>query len=252
MSSATSCTGPSCWSCDAPLVATQCVRSSWHGWKSHRDLFQRECRGQLVRWGDDSGVQDCGVICFACSYIRACCDTCMTMKKPPMGYWHQLGCVAVERKRSITVGVEVTESESFEFSESWSTSVGASADVAATVLGAGVNIGLSGSVAREESRKWSAAWSQTTSTKHTYDWTQPADTCGWTWNVEIADSCRTRQATSAHYELTPTGNPPCCLPGMSVDRNDMYGDCLPDHSGTIVNLCKGTIVNLNDDKPSEP
>lgn len=61
--------------CDAPLVPTECVKSSWHGWKQDRQLFQDVCNGNLVRWGDDSSVQDCGEPCFACSFIRACCDT---------------------------------------------------------------------------------------------------------------------------------------------------------------------------------
>lgn len=61
--------------CEAPLQQTECVKSSFHSWRQDRQLFQDVCDGQLVRWGDDSTVQDCGVPCFGCSYIRACCDT---------------------------------------------------------------------------------------------------------------------------------------------------------------------------------
>eukprot|EP00929_Paragymnodinium_shiwhaense_P110939 TRINITY_DN78293_c0_g1_i1.p1 TRINITY_DN78293_c0_g1~~TRINITY_DN78293_c0_g1_i1.p1 ORF type:complete len:101 (-),score=18.02 TRINITY_DN78293_c0_g1_i1:217-519(-) len=70
----TSCIGPNCWSCPEPFEATECVKSSWIDWKNERSKFQAVCKGRLVRWGDDSGVQDCGIPCFACSYIRACCD----------------------------------------------------------------------------------------------------------------------------------------------------------------------------------
>merc|ERR1712056_138503 len=97
--------------------------------------------------------------------------------------------VAVDVQRSIKVGVEESESESFEFSESWSTSVEASAEAGIEVFGVGTTIGLSGSTSQTESRKWSNAWSKTASMKDTRTWTQPAGTCGWTWSVEIVDSC---------------------------------------------------------------
>jgi len=66
------------FSCPAPYKETECVLSAWHTWKQQRGLFQAACNGELVNWDDFSGysgVEDCGIACFACSYIRACCDT---------------------------------------------------------------------------------------------------------------------------------------------------------------------------------
>lgn len=247
MLAANACWGPSCWSCDAPLVATDCILSSWHGWKADKEVFQQKCRGpmgpgKLVRWGEDSGVEDCGVVCPACSYIRACCDTCVTIKESTVGFWKSLACVRVAVPRTIEVGVVTTTSGSFEVSNTWKASVTASAESKAAVLGLNGTIGLSGTVAREQTRKWSTGWSKVASRKDTRSWTQPAHTCAWTWALKIVDSCGEREADTEHFELTPINNSPCCLPGMFADRDNKYGACHPDHSGVVINLCNGTIT----------
>eukprot|EP00929_Paragymnodinium_shiwhaense_P028529 TRINITY_DN1650_c1_g1_i1.p1 TRINITY_DN1650_c1_g1~~TRINITY_DN1650_c1_g1_i1.p1 ORF type:complete len:288 (-),score=52.39 TRINITY_DN1650_c1_g1_i1:236-1027(-) len=233
-------TGPGSWSCPAPLVSTDCVKSSWISWKSDKDKFQAKCKGNLVRWGEDSGVQDCGIACFACSFIRACCDTCLTIKSTT-GFWSSAGCVDTDTQQKVEIGVKISESESFEVTEKWSTSVTASASGEASVEGedgesGSGKIGLDASASHEFATKYSSSWGRTQSESYTRSWTQPKGTCAWTWNVKIEDSCNTRIATTETYELTPHGNPPCCMPGMSKG-DDKYGACLPDEGGKVINLC---------------
>ena len=103
------CTGPGCWSCDAPYESTHCVLSSWTGWKGDRDKFASQCNGNLVRWGDDSGVQDCGQACLFCSYIRACCDTCKTILEVE-GEWERIRCLDAATEITYSYGVSSTES----------------------------------------------------------------------------------------------------------------------------------------------
>mmetsp|Transcript_30409 Transcript_30409/g.46022 ORF Transcript_30409/g.46022 Transcript_30409/m.46022 type:complete len:384 (-) Transcript_30409:75-1226(-) len=64
------------YSCDGPgYESTECVLSSWRTWKTDRALFDTQCSGNLVNWGDNSTIDGCGGLCCGCTYIRTCCDT---------------------------------------------------------------------------------------------------------------------------------------------------------------------------------
>ena len=147
------------WSCEAPLEATDCVLSSWHGWKGDRDKFQAKCKGNLVRWGDDSGVQDCGVACFACSYIRACCDTCKTILAVE-GSYVPLGCTSVPKEVSQTTGVTVSTSSSWSRTDEWSSSVSSKVAASGIVEGIDGSVELSAETKQGLSMTMSSSWSK--------------------------------------------------------------------------------------------
>jgi len=240
LSTAEACTGPNCWSCDAPLEATECVKSSWTGWKSDFDEFQAKCDGNLVRWGDDSGVQDCGQACFACSYIRACCDTCKTILSVE-GTWERIRCSDVEIDVTYEWGVQTTESSSWSRTEEWSQAVSAKASASYTVGGFTGGVELSAEARHSLTEVSSSSWSQTTTEKTTETYTQPASTCSWTWKTTITDSCGVKIANSRDFILTSgpsRGNTPCCLPGIDEDED---GNCMPNAAGEVISLCGGNL-----------
>jgi hypothetical protein len=230
------CTGSHCWSCDGPLVSTDCVKSAWVTWRSHRDDFAHQCPGELVRFGQHSGVDDCGVPCFGCSYIRACCDDCSTILKV-VGQWERISCTDVETKVSYSYGVSSTETSSWSRTETWTSKVSFSASTKAVVAGVTGEIGLTAESSHELEKSTSESWSVTTTEKTEIDFTQPAQSCSWHWRTVITDSCGTRFADSRDFILTTglsRGNSPCCLPGIELDES---GNCRPDNAGHVVNLC---------------
>ena len=230
------CTGPGCWSCKAPLESTKCVKSSWIGWKGDRDKFQAECKGNLVRWGDDSGVQDCGVACWGCSFIRACCDTCKIILAVE-GSYVPLGCTSVAKDVSQTTGVTVSTSSSWSRTEEWSSSVSSKVSASGVVEGITGSVELSAETKHSLSITMSSSWSKTQSTSTTIKFTQPANTCAWGFQWKITDSCGIKYARSNDFVTTDTGKSPCCLPFMEDKKT---GKCIADNAGHIVNLCTAT------------
>jgi len=224
------------WSCDAPLVATACVKSSWTGWKSDRSKFQKKCNGNLVRWGKDSGVKDCGIACFGCSYIKACCDTCTTIKSV-VGSWAEIRCVDVDFDVTHTYGVTATEEGSWSRTEEWSQSVSAKATASGMAYGVMGTVELSAEARHGLTIQTSTSWSVTTTDSTTDTFRQAAHTCSWVWQTHIEDSCGSKVALSEDFIITSgpsRGNSPCCLPGIEQDEN---GNCMPDNDGQVVSLC---------------
>lgn len=230
------CSGPGCWSCDGPLTSTDCVLSNWISWKSQEDKFAAQCQGELVRFGQDSGVQDCGVACFGCSYIRACCDTCDSMLKVS-GQWARISCTDVETSVKYTYGVQTEKSSSWSRTETWSQSVSASVTASGVVEGIDGEIKLSAEASHSLVETASSSWSVTTTENTAIEFTQPKETCSWHWRTTITDSCGVRTADSKDFILTSgssRGNSPCCLPGLEQDDQ---GNCPPDNGGNVINLC---------------
>lgn len=230
------CTGPKCWSCEAPLQETQCVKSSWIKWKSQEEKFAAECSGELVRFGVDSGVKDCGVACFGCSYIKACCDTCTSVLKT-VGQWAMISCTDVEVDVKYSYGVQTTSTSSWSRTETWSQSVSLHADGHGVVMGIAGEISLDASAAHSLVEKSESSWSVTTTKNTSVAFTQPAKTCSWHWRTTITDSCGVRTADSKDFILTSgpmRGAAPCCLPGFEQDDT---GNCAPDNAGNVINLC---------------
>lgn len=231
------CGGSGCWSCDGPLQATSCIQSSWHGWRGDQSRFADRCNGQLVRWNQDSGVQDCGQACWGCSMIRACCDTCTSILRV-VGSWQQIRCTDVEVNTTHTWGVSTTESRSWERTEQWSTSVSATASAEGEVRGITGNVEVSAETSHQLAITTSGSWEVTRSESTTETYSQPALTCSWQWQTTIVDSCGQSTANSRDFIITSgdrRGFAPCCLPGVGVDPST--GHCLPDNTGVVVNLC---------------
>lgn len=231
------CVGSGCWSCDEPLVSTECVLSNWITWKSQEDKFAQQCPGELVRFGQDSGVQDCGVACFGCSYIRACCDDCTSIFKVS-GQWRRISCTDAETKVKYSWGVETTSTSSWSRTEKWSQAVSLTASLSGVVVGIAGSINLSASSSHSLEETTSGSWSQTTTENTSVEFTQPAETCSWHWRTTITDSCGQKTADTKDFILTSgssRGNSPCCLPGLEMDES---GNCPPDNAGNVVNLCK--------------
>lgn len=231
--------------CPSPYVSTKCVKSNWIEWKNHRGRFQNACNGNLVRWGQDSGVQDCGRVCFSCSYIRACCDDCRTVRKVT-GKWALWGCTDIAKKYSVEIGLVVEETSTWSRTNSWSESVSTEAKNEASVEiaghgGAGSSMTLSQQSSRSFEQSFSHSWKITQSSKETRQWTQPAGTCGWVWESIIETTCGSFAAVSRTYQSTPVSEPPCCLPLMNATA-DPYGECIANRGGEVINLCKGTVT----------
>lgn len=224
--------------CDAPHVATECVRSSWlgGGWKKDQSKFQNKCNGKLVGWGDDDYVDDCGIACFGCSFIKACCDDCTTIKSVT-GRWKQLQCVSGPQKVTLVEGIKTVNAGSWSHTSKWVQSVSMWATLSALVKGATGTLGLSASATEELTINTAASWETTRTTETTKEYTQAANTCAWTWITVIVDSCGTHYADSKHFIQTSgpaKGNAPCCLPGYEQSED---GNCPPNNNGDIVNLC---------------
>lgn len=233
------CTGPQCWSCDDPLTSTECVKSSWTGWKGDEQKFQDKCSGNLVRWGQDSGVQDCGIACFGCSWIRACCNDCTSILKVS-SQWKRISCTDVETQVKYSYGVQTTDSSSWSRTEKWSTSVSVTAAAHGVVEGIAGDISLTASSSHSLEETTSESWSVTTTESTEITFTQPAETCSWHWRTTITDSCGERTADSKDFILTKgnsRGNSPCCLPGLIMSED---GECPPDNAGNVINLCKSS------------
>jgi len=182
-------------------------------------------------------VQDCGIACFGCSYIRACCDTCTNIFKVA-GQWKRISCTDVETKVNYSYGVQTSNESSWSRTEKWSASVSVTASAKSVVSGIAGDIGLSGGAAWSLEETTSGSWSVTTTENTQIQFTQPAETCSWHWRTTITDSCGVRTADSKDFILTKgatRGNAPCCLPGLEMDAN---GNCPADNTGTVINLCK--------------
>lgn len=229
------------WHCPSPYVHTECVKSSWIGWKNDRHKFQAKCNGNLVRWGQDSGVQDCGRACFACSFIRACCDDCTTVTSVTGKWVREWGCVSRDITRTLSVGLVVEESSSWSRTEQWSEGVSTSASVGATVQGLGVDMALSAEASYSFTQSYSHSWQRTRSSTETTSWTQRAGTCGWAWETFITTTCGTRRAFTRDYMETRFADQPCCMPGMNA-TSDPYGACRDNFAGENINLCTRKIT----------
>lgn len=230
------------WHCPSPHVATECVRSSWHGWRNDRHKFQAACNGNLVRWDQNSGKEDCGRACFACSWIRACCDDCTTVTSVTGKWVREWGCVARDMKRTLNVGLVVEESSAWSRTETWSRSVSTKASVGATVGGfGGVNMGLSAKASHSFTQSFSHSWRRTQSRTETTSWTQRAGSCGWAWETYIRTTCGSRRAFTRDYMETRSASQPCCMPGMNA-TSDPYGACRDNFAGENINLCTRRIT----------
>jgi hypothetical protein len=234
------------WYCPPPYVATECVKSDWIGWKNHKPRFQEKCNGNLVRWGQDSGVQDCGQACFACSFIRACCDDCTSIIDTT-GRWVLWGCTDQATTYTLDVGVVVQESETWSRTHTWSTTVSKETTKSANVEVPGVGSGgssmkLSLSSSYQYEQSFSHSWTVTQSQSESRSWVQPAGTCGWVWETRIRSTCGSRMAVSRNYQTTPRMESPCCMPLMNA-TSDPYGPCQANRAGEIINLCTGTVAS---------
>merc|ERR1719468_821682 len=232
----------SSWRCPRPYRATECVKSSWTGWKNHKSKFQAKCNGNLVRWGQDSGVQDCGRACFACSFIRACCDDCTTVTSVKGKWVREWGCVSQKIKRSLSIGLVVGTSSTWSRTEQWSQSVSSTATVGAKVQGLGADMSLSTESSYSFSQSFSHSWQRTQSSQETTSWTQKAGTCGWAWETYITTTCGTRRAFTRDYMHTSRADQPCCMPGMFANSSNPYGKCRNNQAGDNINLCTRKIT----------
>lgn len=238
------------FSCAGPLTTTKCVWSSWHAWKEDKADFQEACPGELVRWGNENALQDCGWACFACSFIRACCDDCRTVLKVE-GEWQRIRCTDAAIKVKYSWGVTTSKSSSWTRTSNWSASVTKKAQAHGVVKGIKGKVTLNAAASWSLSTTTSRSWSHSTTEHRDEEFTQPAETCSWHWKTTITDSCGEKTAKSKDFILTrgtTRGNSPCCLPGLIYD--EATGKCPPDNAGNVINLC-GTQPKQGNHDPSK-
>jgi hypothetical protein len=82
---------------------------------------------------------------------------------------------------------------------------------------------------------YSQTFSETSTTTHTY---QFGPGMVWQWQFTITDPCGSSIIMGKDLRLTAAMPfPPCCIPGWEKNITDPHGDCYPDSSGKLVNLC---------------
>jgi hypothetical protein len=206
------------WNCPAPARQTACVRSSNTAWRTHdRGRFEAACDGTLVGFTEaEQNLQDCGVVCWGCSMLRACCIPHPTAIRTE---YVRMQTVHAATTETLTEGIETTNSGSN------SIEVAIAAEMSAEY--GGVSASVSSSITTTVER----SWSHTQSSTYERTVTQPAYSTLWNLRTSTTMNGRTVHAYTRDYILTRRSTAPRCIPGECVDTFDNGGNCQQCHPG---------------------